>query len=127
MIGTNNAGFERDNVTPRNTPAEAAEGVTAIVKELRTKLPRTKILLLGVFPRAEKPDSPVRQQVVQINSLIAKLGDGKNVRFLDIGPKFLEPDGTLSKEVMSDLLHPGEKGYEIWAAAIKEPLAAMLK
>jgi len=127
MIGTNNTGFERDNTTPRNTPAQAAEGVREIVRLLRARLPQTKILLLAVFPRGEKPDHPQRLQVNEINRLIAQLGDGRNVRFLDLGPKFLAADGTLPKDIMSDFLHPGEKGYEIWAAAIKEPLAQMLK
>jgi lysophospholipase L1-like esterase len=127
MIGTNNTGFERDGTTPRNTPAEAAAGVEAIVKHLRSKLPQTKILLLAVFPRGEKPDHPQRRQVAEINAKIAKLADGRNVRFLDIGKKFLAADGTLPKEIMPDFLHPQVKGYEIWAAAIKEPLAALLK
>ncbi len=127
MIGTNNTGFEPDKVTPRNTPAETIAGVTAIVKSLRAKLPAAKILLLAIFPRAEKPDHPQRLQINEINAGLAKLDDGKMIKYLDIGPKFLEPDGTLTKEIMPDLLHPGEKGYEIWAAAIKEPLAAMMK
>jgi lysophospholipase L1-like esterase len=127
MIGTNNTGTERDNATPRNTPAQAAEGVRQIVRLLRAKLPKTKILLLAVFPRGEKPDHPQRKQVNEINSIIAKLDDGKDVRFLDINEKFLTADGTLTKSIMPDFLHPGEKGYEIWAAAIKEPLNEMLK
>lgn len=127
MIGTNNTGFEPDKVTPRNTPAETIEGVTAIVKTLRAKLPAAKILLLAIFPRAEKPDNPQRLQIKEINQALAKLDDGKMIKYLDIGPKFLEADGTLTREIMPDLLHPGEKGYEIWAAAIKEPLAALMK
>jgi lysophospholipase L1-like esterase len=127
MIGTNNTGFERDGVTPRNTPAEVIDGVTAIVKTLRTKLPAAKIMLLGIFPRAETPDHPQRKQIAEINAVIAKLHDGETVRYLDIGSKFLAADGTLPKEVMPDFLHPNEKGYEIWAAAIKAPLAEMLK
>ena len=127
MIGTNNTGFERDGTTPRNTPAETVAGVRAIVNLLRAKLPQTKILLLAVFPRGEKPDHPQRLQVAEVNTGIAKLADGRNVRFLDIGRKFLAADGTLPKDIMPDFLHPNEKGYEIWAAAIKEPLAAMLK
>ena len=127
MIGTNNTGMERDNVTPRNTPAQAAEGVRQIVKLLRAKLPKTKILLLAVFPRGEKPDHPQRRQVNEINAIIARLDDGKNVRFLDINEKFLAPGGILPKSIMPDFLHPGEKGYEIWAAAIKEPLQELLE
>lgn len=127
MIGTNNIGLERDKATVRNTTPEVVAGVTAVVNTLRTKLPSAKILLLAIFPRGENLEDPNRRQVNEVNRSLAKLGDGKNVRFLDLGPKFLAPDGTLPKDIMPDLLHPGEKGYEIWAAAIKEPLAAMLK
>ena len=127
MIGTNNTGFERDNVTPRNTTAQISEGVQAVVETLRAKLPATKILLLAIFPRGERPDNPQRMQIAEINRALARLDDRRMIRYLDIGPKFLATDGTLPKEIMPDFLHPGEKGYEIWAAAIKEPLAQMLR
>jgi len=127
MIGTNNTGFERDGTTPRNTPAQTIEGVKAIVSHLRTKQPQAKILLLAIFPRGEKPDHPQRAQIHEINAAIAKLHDGRHVHFLDIGQKFLARDGTLPKDIMPDFLHPNKKGYEIWAAAIKEPLAALLR
>ncbi len=126
MIGTNNTGLERDSKTPRNSTAEAIEGVTAVVNGLRTKLPDAKILLLGIFPRGQKGE-PIRDQVHEINQALAKLDDKNHIHYLDIGPKFLEADGTLSKDIMPDLLHPNERGYEIWAAAIKQPLADLLK
>src|SRR5439155_4166309 len=47
MIGTNNTGS--------NSAEEIAAGITAIVKEIHQRSPTTKILLLGVFPRGEKP------------------------------------------------------------------------
>jgi len=125
MIGTNNSGKDQEG-KPRNTTPEIIEGVTAIVKGLRAKLPQSKILLLAIFPRGEK-DTPIRDQLKEINIALAKLDDGKMVKFFDIGPKFLEPDGTLSKEIMPDLLHPNEKGYQIWADAIESPLADLLK
>lgn len=127
MIGTNNTGLEPDKVTPRNTPAETAAGVEAIVETLRARLPGTKILLLAVFPRGETPDHPQRKQVAEINALIEQLGDRESVHFLDIGSRFLAPDGTLTKEIMPDFLHLSPQGYEIWAAAIKEPLTGLLK
>ncbi len=125
MIGTNNSGKEKDG-QPRNSTPEIVEGVTAVVQELRARFPNAKILLLAIFPRGEK-DSEQRQQVEEANQSIAKLHDGKNVHYLDIGGKFLAADGTLPRELMPDLLHPNEKGYEIWAAAIREPLAKLLK
>jgi lysophospholipase L1-like esterase len=126
MIGTNNTGKERNSDRIRNTTPEVIEGVVAVTKQLRSKLPDSKILFLAIFPRGEK-DNPQRAQVALINTVLAKLDDGKMVKFLDIGPKFLEPDGTLSKDVMLDLLHPNEKGYQIWADAMEPTLAEMLK
>ena len=126
MIGTNNTGKENDHKTPRNTVPEVAEGVQAVVNDIRAKLPDSKILLLAIFPRGTL-DDPQRAQVALINTLIAKLDDGKIVKFLDIGSKFLEFDGTLSKSIMPDLLHPNAKGYQIWADAMEPTLFEMLK
>ena len=126
LIGTNNTGLERDGATIRNTTAEVVEGVTAVVNELRARFPAAKILFLAIFPRGEK-DSPQRIQIVEINRQLAQLQDGRRVFFLDIGPKFLTPDGSIPRAVMPDLLHPSEKGYQIWADAIREPLARLLR
>jgi lysophospholipase L1-like esterase len=126
MIGTNNTGKERDKTTVRNTPPQVIEGVTAVVHDLRAKLPDTKILLLAIFPRGD--GGPEQQaQIGEANVAIAKLDDGKMVKFLDLGKKFLDPDGTLPKSVMPDLLHPNEHGYQIWADAMESTLAGMLK
>jgi len=126
MIGTNNTGKETDHKTPRNTVPEVADGVQAVVNDIRAKLPDSKILLLAIFPRGTL-DDPQRAQVALINTLIAKLDDGKTVKFLDIGPKFLEFDGTLPKSIMPDLLHPNAQGYQIWADAMEPALDEMLK
>jgi len=80
MIGTNNAGDSADDV---------AAGITAIVKEIQGKSPTTKILLLGIFPRGEKPNAG-REKNDKVNAIVAKLDDGgKTVKYLDIGAKFL--------------------------------------
>jgi lysophospholipase L1-like esterase len=117
MIGTNNAGS--------NTPEEIAAGVKAIVEKLRTKLPQTKVLVLAIFPRGADSQDHLRQVNEKANKIIAKLANGKTVFYLDIGPKFLAADGTLSKDIMPDLLHPNTKGYTIWAEAT-EPTVAQL-
>lgn len=118
MIGTNNTG--------RNTAAEIAEGVGAVVLELQKDFPKAKILLLGIFPRSTAND-PVRATIAEINASIARLHDGDRVNYLDIGSKFLDAGGNIPKDVMSDALHPTTKGYEIWAEAVKEPLANLMK
>lgn len=124
MIGTNNTGGGFGG--PGNTAEEIAEGIGAVVLELQKDFPKAKILLLGVFPRAT-PNDPVRTTIAKINTIISKLHDGDRVHYLDIGEKFLDAGGNIPKDVMSDALHPSTKGYEIWAEAVKEPLANLMK
>jgi lysophospholipase L1-like esterase len=126
MIGTNNTGLERNSTAPRNSTAEVVEGVTAVVHALQAKFPEAKILFLAIFPRGEKAD-PQRAQVTEINRALAALNDNRHVFFRDIGAKFLDAEGNIPRDVMPDLLHPGEKGYQIWADAIREPLKELLK
>ena len=120
MIGTNNSGSdEADGI---------ARGVTKIVEFIRRKSPDTKILLLAVFPRGEKASpNPGRDKLKQVNAIIAKLHDGKHVHFLDIGAKFMQPDGSLTKDIMPDFLHLSAAGYQIWADAITPKLAELMK
>lgn len=126
MIGTNNTGKEKADGKPRNSTPEVVAGVTAVVGELRAKFPQAKILFLAIFPRGEK-DSESRQQVAEVNQSLGKLHDGKNVHYLDIGAQFLDAEGNIPKDIMPDLLHPNERGYELWAKAIAAPLKKLLK
>ena len=118
MIGTNNSGA--------NTGPEIAEGVGAIVLELRKDFPNAKILLLAIFPR-NAPTSNNRKVNAEASAIYSKLGDNKNVFYMDIGEKFLSPDGTISTEIMADGLHPTAKGYVIWGDAVKDKLAELMK
>jgi lysophospholipase L1-like esterase len=115
-IGTNNVS--------RNTPEEIAAGVRAICAEVHRRQPAAKIVLMAIFPRGPKPDA-TRDKLTAINKLIAPLDGKDGITFVDIGAKFLEPDGSISRETMGDFLHPTAKGYEIWAREI-EPLLARL-
>jgi len=119
MIGTNNSNADH------NTPGQIAEGVAAIVRTLRDKLPNTKILLLAIFPRGENFNAQ-RGKITQVNQVLQKLDDGKNVVFLDIGHRFLDSNGLLSADIMPDYLHLTPKGYEIWADAIEPKLSEWL-
>ena len=110
MIGTNNFGLHGD------APGDVAKGVKAVVEALKKKLPSSKILLLGVFPRDEKPGTAGRKKILELNAALAKT---EGVDYLDFGAKFLTPEGALTKEIMPDFLHLSEKGYQIWADAIE--------
>jgi lysophospholipase L1-like esterase len=110
MLGTNNIN--------RNPNAEIAAGVRAIVQEFRTRQPQAKVLVLGVFPRGVAADNPFRASIREINQNLEGLDDGQNVFYLDIGDRFLSPDGTLPADIMPDALHPNANGYQIWAEAV---------
>jgi lysophospholipase L1-like esterase len=119
MIGTNNSGA--------NTAPEIAEGVGAVVLELRKDFPDAKILLLAIFPRGV-PGDPVRAKIAQVNQIISRLDDQRHVFYLDIGPKFLDENGAfLPDSFRPDNLHPLAKGYDIWGAAVQDKLAELMK
>lgn len=117
-IGTNN--FAGTKNARANTPAEIAEGVREVLLRIRAKLPKTRIILMGVFPRGEKPSDPMRAKIAELNTLLAKFSDGTGITFLDLTSRLLQPDGTISREVMGDFLHPAERGYTIWGEAVRE-------
>lgn len=120
MIGTNNSGDDSAD--------QIAEGVEKIVSEMRARCPKSKILLLAIFPRNRPTDKPEQlERIHQVNQRIAKLDDGKMVTFLDINHVFLGPDAQVPKDIMPDFLHPNEHGYQLWADAMEPTLAKMLK
>jgi beta-glucosidase len=112
MIGTNNLA--------KNTPAEIAAGVKADVDEYAKDCPDAVLLLQAVLPRDVSPTHPRRAQIQALNQLISAYADGSKVVYLDFGNKFLLPDGSLNQDLMlPDLVHPSEKGYQVWADAIQ--------
>lgn len=120
MIGTNNAGLRGD------FPATTVAGIRANLDELRRRLPRTRILLLAIFPREADASGALRRLNEQVNAALPALADGRQVFFLDINRRFVGPGGTLSPNVMPDLLHPNEAGYAIWARAMAPELARLM-
>jgi len=118
MIGTNNSNSE--------SAEEIADGVEAIVDQLRAKLPETKVLILAIFPRGATPDDRRRRVNEAANKLIAPLAERDMVYFLDINEAFLDDDGTLPKDIMPDLLHPNATGYRIWAEAMEPTIADLM-
>lgn len=119
MIGTNNSNGDD------NTAEEIGDGIKAIVAKLREKLPETKVLVLGIFPRGEKPN-PQRDKNAKASQLASEAADDKMVFYLDIGQQFLTADDTLTKKIMPDYLHLSPQGYEIWAKAINDKVTELM-
>ncbi len=119
MIGTNNTG--------NASGPEIAEGIGAIVLELRNDFPDAKIMLLAIFPRGTGPNDSNRRKCEEANKIIAKLDDQKHVFFTDINSKFLDAQGGLIGFRTSDHLHPVEQGFDIWASSVAPTLKSWIE
>jgi len=132
MLGTNN--------TATHNASEIAEADKKIVRMIRARLPNTKILVLAIFPRGARKnpqgqitesaveDAAKRMEIINaVNAELAKLDDGRNVRFLDINHVFLGQDGKIPFSIMPDQLHPNAAGYQLWADAMQPLLTQMMK
>ena len=117
MIGQNNG--------DTNSAAEIYEGVSAIVNLLLTKLPRIKILLLGIFQRRQYP-TPERKVLAECNGLLAReFGNHERVVYMDIDNIFLQEDGSILISDMPDFEHPSPAGYVKWAEAIEDTVCKL--
>lgn len=121
MIGTNNTGHRQDPA------ACTSKGIEMVLGELKERLPETNILLLAIFPRDANPDAKLRQLNNEINNRIEEFSDDPRVHFLNINETFLDENGILSEEIMPDLLHPNEYGYQLWAKAMQQKLEQLLQ
>jgi lysophospholipase L1-like esterase len=133
MIGTNNTGHqgrpavEHGGVVYTSSAEQTAEGVKMILDILGKKLPETKVLLLGIFPRGATKDDAMRKQNAPPTTSSPPSPMANASSYMDIGNTFLQPDGTLPKEIMPDLLHLNAKGYEMWTAAIESKVVELMK
>jgi len=122
LIGTNNTS-ETENARA-NDADEIAEGLRAICDRVEARVPNARIVVMAVLPREKEPDHPRRVLIRDINERYAKLAEERGYAFVDIGPRLLEPDGTLSSETAPDYCHLTERGYRHWAEALRPLLPA---
>jgi lysophospholipase L1-like esterase len=70
----------------------------------------------------------VRAKIADINQRLGGLSDFTHVYYLDIGSKFLDDEGVFKPGVFrADNLHPAAPGYVIWADAVKDAIATLMK
>lgn len=105
MVGTNNLS---------DSPEDVAAAIGEIVRLIRERHPESTVLLHPIFPRGARPDNPRRRANEAVNARIRRLADPPRVVWCDFNARLVGPDGVLSREMMSDLLHPCECGYAIW-------------
>ncbi len=128
LIGTNNLA---SNATyGENSVDDTVKGVAAVLHALQQKAPQAKILLMAIFPRNDPPPkarADINQRIAQANEQIAKLADGNTIKFLNINDQLADKEGKLLPGIMGrDNLHPADKGYQVWADAMKPILTQWL-
>lgn len=135
LIGTNNT--DDRHFKKVHNAEEIFTGTKAIVATIQKRHPKTKILVLRIFPRGgddEKGISPPAfnsspkciETCRQAGELTRQLADGKKVFWLDINKIFLQEDGSINTELMWDLLHPSPSGAETWVSAIMPTIRKLL-
>lgn len=118
LIGTNN--LTGTSHARANTPEEIVAAINAICDEVHQRSPETHVILMAIFPRGASPHDPLRAPIARTNELLAqRFGNNGEVTYLDIGKRFLSPDGSISPEIMPDGTHPSDRGYQYWADALK--------
>ena len=119
LIGTNDLAYGR-------SPELTANGIRANLEMLRQRLPKARILLLGLLPREESPSAALRVEVAQVNQLIRDCADGKHVYYAEIGEVLLDRDGLLPAAISPDQLHFTEFGYALLATRLDSELDRLL-
>jgi lysophospholipase L1-like esterase len=121
LAGTNNVGREPGD---ESTVADVTRGLAAVVGGCRKKAPGATVIVTAIFPRNDNP--AVMPTIARINANLARMADGKSIRFLDVNPRLADANGTLFEGMMVDGLHPSLKGYEVWADGLKPVLIQLL-
>lgn len=120
LAGTN-------NIPRKVTIDQVAIGMKEILATLRQKQPQMKIVLTAVLPRGESPDDERRKKAAAISAAYAKLADGKDIIFLDIADRLLQPDGRFKPGMVAeDNLHLDKEGYYQWAEALEPTISGVL-
>ena len=120
-----------NNIAPNpwvatSNPSDLLLGFKKILETMESKAPEATIILMGIFPRNDHME--LIPTINEVNAGLAKLADGKKVRYLNINDKLADKDGKLFDGMMNpaDHLHPALKGYQVWADALKPIFTELL-
>jgi lysophospholipase L1-like esterase len=118
LAGTNNVGHKVPPEGIDEAAANVTRGLQAVVRVIEAKAPDAVIILTGIFPRND--EMAVIPEIDKINANLAKMADGRKIRYLNINDKLADSSGKLYDGMMNrDQLHPTLNGYQVLADALK--------
>jgi len=125
LAGTNNVGNTVPAGGDEAKVADITKGLKAVLDTLRAKAPDATIIATAIFPRND--NIAVMPTIDKINRNLAKLADGKKIRYLDVNARLADSDGKLFDGMMNpDKLHPAIPGYQVWADALQPLFTELL-
>ena len=126
LAGTNNIGSRVPPDGIDGIVSDVTKGLQAVVRTMQSKAPNAVIILMGIFPRND--NMAVIPEIEAINANLARMADGRMVRYLNINDQLAGHDGKLHEGMMNarDKLHPTLQGYQVWADALKPVLTELL-
>jgi cephalosporin-C deacetylase-like acetyl esterase/lysophospholipase L1-like esterase len=117
LAGTNNVGRATPLGDASARAEEVARGVAALVGEIRQRAPKATLVITGITPRDD--NVAVMPVIDEANRRIARLADGKAIRYININQQLAFPDGHLRDGMEHDGLHLTPRAYQLWADALK--------
>ena len=126
LAGTNNIGSKLPPEGIDSAAANVTKGLEAVVRVMQSKAPKAVIILTAIFPRND--NMAVMPEIDKINGNLARMADGRRIRYLNVNDRLADQDGKLREGMMNDRdkLHPLLNGYQVWADALKPLLTELL-
>ena len=124
LAGTNNVGSAASAAPVGDRAEDVSRGIKAILDVMRSKAPQATIVLTAIFPRN---DNMAAMPVIdEINRRLARLADGRSIRWLNVNDRLADATGRLFDGMMGDGLHPTLAGYRVWAEGLEPILLELL-
>jgi lysophospholipase L1-like esterase len=126
LAGTNNVGNHLPAAGIEAAVDNVSRGMAAVLRVMQAKAPDTVIVIIAIFPRNDNMD--VMPVIDGINANLAKMADGRKIRYLNINAQLADSHGRLREGMMNagDKLHPMLGGYQVWADALKPIFTELL-
>jgi len=106
-------------------PEDVAHGVRAIAQVFRRRLPRTRVIMMGILPVSNKTKWARCQQVNTVNAALTC--NNSEVVYLDLQDRFLRPDGSINDQLFTDGTHLTPQGYRVWAESLDSLVLEIMK
>jgi lysophospholipase L1-like esterase len=122
LAGINNVGTQPGDAGKID---DITAGLKALLNVCQAKAPNATVVLTAIFPRNDH--LAVMPTINQINRNLARMADGRKIRYLDINDRLADRDGRFFPGMVNtDQLHPTLNAYQVWADALKPLLTELL-